>query len=93
VVWKFVRVSDERSREETTASDERSREETTASDERSREETTASDERVVPNRWQWSVTTGFEGVDGATAVASGEDPFVDPQGNEFSVVRSGRRAG
>jgi hypothetical protein len=62
LVWKFIRVSDERSREETTS----------------------SDERVVPNRWQWSVT-------GTSAATSGEDRFVDPQGNEFSVMRSVRR--
>jgi hypothetical protein len=51
-----------------------------------------SDERVASNRWQWSVTAGLDGALGAGASTSGADRFVDPQGNEFSVQRSGRPA-
>lgn len=49
-----------------------------------------SDERVVPNRWQWTLQdepgrfTALRGPDGG---------FVDPQGNEFSVLRPARPAG
>jgi len=35
------------------------------------------DARVVPNRWQWTVTVG----------ADADDVRVDPQGNEFGVRR------
>jgi hypothetical protein len=42
------------------------------------------DERVVPNRWQWSVTAGFEELVGAGASAAG-DVLVDPDGNEVSA--------
>ncbi|KUI34413.1 hypothetical protein AU197_06935 [Mycobacterium sp. IS-1590] len=37
------------------------------------------DERVVPNRWQWSVDWA--------------DKAIDPQGNEFSVLRRSSRSG
>ena len=40
----------------------------------------ATDERVVPNRWRWSVDTDAGG-------------WVDPQGNEFSVLPRGRPTG
>jgi hypothetical protein len=62
LIWKFVRVTDERFREESTT----------------------GDERVVPNRWQWSVTAGFEELVGAGASAAG-DVLVDPDGNEVSA--------
>ncbi|MBB5164066.1 VOC family protein [Mycobacterium sp. AZCC_0083] len=42
------------------------------------------DERVVPNRWQWSVTAGFDELVGAGASAAG-DLLVDPDGNEVSA--------
>jgi hypothetical protein len=42
------------------------------------------DERVVPNRWQWSVTAGFDELVGAGASAVG-DQLVDPDGNEVSA--------
>jgi hypothetical protein len=43
------------------------------------------DERVVPNRWQWSVTGGVEALVGAGASAAGDDVLVDPDGNEVSA--------
>jgi hypothetical protein len=42
------------------------------------------DERVVPNRWQWSVTAGFDELMNAGASAAG-DLLVDPGGNEVSA--------
>lgn len=42
------------------------------------------DERVVPNRWQWSVTAGFDELMIAGASAAG-DLLVDPGGNEVSA--------
>jgi hypothetical protein len=53
-------------------------------DERLREESTTGDERVVPNRWQWSVTAGFDELMNAGASAAGDVP-VDPDGNEVSA--------
>jgi hypothetical protein len=63
LIWKFVRVADERLREESTA----------------------GDERVVPNRWQWSVTAGLDELVDAGASATHEDLFVGPGGNEVSA--------
>ncbi|MGE2719736.1 VOC family protein [Mycolicibacterium celeriflavum] len=37
------------------------------------------DERVVPNRWRWSVDAA-------------DDRLIDPQGNEFSVLRRSSRS-
>jgi len=42
------------------------------------------DERVVPNRWRWSVTAGFDELMNAGASAAG-DLLVDPGGNEVSA--------
>jgi hypothetical protein len=71
LIWKFVRVADERLREESTA----------------------SDERVVPNRWQWSVTTGLDELVGAGATASADGLLVDPGGNEVSAPGRATPAG
>ena len=43
------------------------------------------DERVVPNRWQWSVTAGRDELVNAGASAAGDDLLVDPDGNEVSA--------
>ena len=64
LIWKFVRVHDERLREESTT----------------------GDERVVPNRWQWSVTAGVEELVGAGASAAGDAVLIDPDGNEVSAL-------
>jgi hypothetical protein len=103
LIWKFVRVTDERLREESTTGDERLREESTTGDERLREESTTGDERLreesttgderlVPNRWQWSVTTGVDELVGAGATAAG-DVLVDPDGNEVSAPGPATSAG
>jgi hypothetical protein len=70
LIWKFVRVTDERLREESTT----------------------GDERLVPNRWQWSVTTGVDELVGAGATAAG-DVLVDPDGNEVSAPGPATSAG
>jgi hypothetical protein len=54
-----------------------------------------TDQRVVPNRWQWSVTTGLDELVGAGAMASADRLLVDPGGNEVSApgrVTPGGRA-
>lgn len=49
-----------------------------------------ADVRVVPNRWQWSVTSGRDELVGAGASVAGDDLLVDPWGNEVSAP--GRRS-
>ena len=43
------------------------------------------DERVVPNRWQWSVTEGRDELVAAGAAAVEDDVLLDPHGNEVSA--------
>lgn len=45
------------------------------------------DERVVPNRWQWTLQAEPADLD---VPRSPDGVFVDPQGNEFSVVSPGQ---
>jgi hypothetical protein len=51
------------------------------------------DQRVVPNRWRWSVTAGFEELVTAGATATGHDQLIDPGGNEISAPGPGWSAG
>ncbi|MGE2690874.1 VOC family protein [Mycolicibacterium pulveris] len=48
-----------------------------------------SDERVVPNRWRWTLV----GQPAVVAARGPDGAFVDPQGNEFSVLRPACPAG